>query len=323
MRLPSLLSSPFGWFSCSMQNVAQPFNISSNRTEFLEFAVSSTSEWIHRVILILYFLFGFIGNGLNILLFSRHALIRTSTSIYLLSASISNMLVITLVVPYRLFADGYNLDPSSASLLACRMISYLNFVLLAIPPYFNVLACADRWAATSIQVSRRRFADIHRAKKSVSLPILLAFILYAYVLVTFSCEAAPPPPFCSIDEAYAAFGLSFYLIIYTIIPPGLMVSFSSGIMYNVYHKQDRIAPAVQTAHPSNGDRHRAPRPHLPHHHFSQMQLMLVCQAIVECLCTLPFSMINLISLAVSNDASFLSTYAYLRLLIFFNYVSSF
>jgi len=56
---------------------------------------------------------------------------------------------------------------------------------------------------------------------------------------------------------------------------------------------------------------------------SQMQMMLICQAISECIFTLPFSIINFISVVVANDEHFLTIYSYCRLLIFINYVSSF
>ena len=98
-----------------------------------------------------------------------------------------------------------------------------------------------------------------------------------------------------------------------------MTIFSVCIIFNVLRKGDRVMPAAQVVNASaTGRVIRRDRRRL-----SQMQVMLVCQSIVECLFTLPFSVINLVSIVVVNDEHFLAVYSYVRLLIFFNYVSSF
>ena len=278
------------------------------------------SEWASRIILVLYFVFGLTGNTFNVLLFTRPALKRTSTSIYLLAASIANIVVVLLVLPFRLLADGFELDATADSIIACRVISYIYHVSLAIPPFFNIMACADRWAATSWQVNRRRLASIDRAKRWIPIPIVVSLALYSYVLFTYTAQPTPPPPYCSVADAYAVPILLFYLIIYSVLPPSMMILFSLGILYNVYRQRDRIAPTIRVVNTSTvtGNLPRA-----RHRRFSQMQLMLVCQSTIDCIFTLPFCLVNLISLIVINDEYFLLVYSLLRLLIFFNYISSF
>ena len=278
------------------------------------------SEITNRIVLLQYFLFGLIGNLLNVLLFTRPALKRTSTSIYLLAASIANLVVVLFVLPFRLLADGFQLDPTASSIVACRIISYIYHVFLAIPPFFNIMACADRWAATSLQVNRRRLATFNHAKHWIPIPIVMALVLYVYVLFTFTAEPTPPPPFCSVEDDYAVPVLSFYLIIYSVIPPSLMIFFSVNILYNVYRQRDRIAPTIRAVNTSlrSGSGQQARRPR-----FSQMQLMLICQSTIDCTFTLPFCLINLVSLIMINNEHFLLVYSLLRLLTFFNYISSF
>ena len=282
------------------------------------YSSTSTNLWINRSVLVVYFVFGFVGNLLNIILFTRPILLRSSTSIYLLSASIGNMFVIVLVLPLRFLADGFHLDPTDFSTVSCRLISYIYHICLALPPLFNVLACADRWAASSLQATRRQFANVQRAKRLVPWTIFFSSLIYSYILFTFIREATPPPPFCSVDKKHALFVLSFYLIIYTILPPASMIFFSISIILNVYRKDNRRNTTQRVAFNQNGliqdRRHRG---------LSPMQLMLVCQAVIECFFTLPFIVINFVSMMVDNDQEFLNLYAFIRLLIFFNYVSSF
>jgi len=282
-------------------------------------SLSLMSEIINRSVLFIYIIFGLIGNIFNVFLFTCPALFRTSSSLYLLSASIANLFVIIFVIPIRLAADGFDRDITSYSLLSCRFLSYIYYICLALPSFFTVLACADRWAASCVQVNRRRFASAHTAKRFIPLTIILCCLLYSYIFVIFNHDPNPPPPYCSVDHRYAVFGLSFYLIIYSLIPPFLMALFSICIIFNVIQKQHRIMPAIHTVHTLvNGG-----VIHQHHSGLSQMQVMLVCQAITECLLTLPFSVINLISIVVDNNAYFLAIYSYFRLFIFINYVSSF
>lgn len=281
--------------------------------------LSSKNQIISICILSIYFIFGLIGNIFNICLFTRPALFRTSSSLYLLSTSIGDLIVTILVIPFRLAADGFNKDLSAYSLLSCRLISYIYYVCLALPPYLSVFACVDRWAASCVQVNRRRFANTRTAKRCIPLIIILLFLLYSYILIIFALDPNPPPPYCSFNRTYAMFGLSFQLITYSFVPPFLMALFSIGIIFNVRRGRIAVLPAIIVANrPVNGGIARRDRRRL-----SQMQIMLVCQSILECILTLPFSIINLISMVVKNDAYFYTVYSFVRLLIFINYISSF
>jgi len=282
-------------------------------------SLSLTSEMIIRSVLSIYIILGLIGNIFNIFLFTSTVLVRTSSTLYLLSTSIGDVFVTIFVIPYYLAADGFNQDITYNSLFACKLISYINYVGLGLPPFFTVLACADRWAASCVQVNRRRFASARTAKRLIPLSIILCCLLYSYVLVIFIHDPNPPPPYCSVHSTYAVFAVSFYLITYSLVPPFLMALFSIGIIFNVIRKQNRIMPAVRVLNTSTntGEARRN------HRRLGQMQIMLVCQAIAECIFTLPFSVINLISIVVDNNEYFLSIYSYIRLFIFINYVSSF
>ncbi|CAF0798328.1 unnamed protein product [Adineta ricciae] len=283
-------------------------------------SMSDVSEAINRYVLIVYFIFGGIGNLLNVFLFTRPTLIQTSSSLYLLFTSMSNLLVVVFVISVRLLADGFDLEIASFSLFACRFVSYIYYVCLALPPCFTAFACMDRWAASCIQVCRRRFANVRVAKRIISLTIISCFILYSHIPFTYDVDINPPPPYCSASVSSAIFVLIYQLIIYSLIPPSITIMFSIGIIMNVRMKRIRIEHAVQLSN-TLADVRRIRKN--PQHRLSQMQVMLVCQACIEFLATIPYSIINLVSLFVENDAYFLSLYSIVRLFIFFNYISSF
>lgn len=279
------------------------------------------SSTIHKIVLSFYIIFGLIGNIFNILLFQSAALRQTSTSFYLLSESISNLIVVCLTLPIRLLSDGFGLNVTDYSLLSCQLISYIYFTCLALPPIFTTLACVDRWAASCVEVNRRRFANKSMAKRMIPLAIIFCGLIYAPIFVTFDMSTDPPPPFCSISLKYAFCGLIYYLLTYSIIPPGFMIGFTIGVILHIRRKRTgivHVAPPVgqsisNDSHSTRGNRRR----------LSPMQFMLICQAFSECLLTLPFSLTNILSLFVDYDQHFLMIYSYTRLLLFISYVSSF
>ncbi|CAF1105118.1 unnamed protein product [Adineta steineri] len=281
--------------------------------------LSTTSQIIHGILLFIYFIFGIVGNTLNIFLFIRSVLSRTSSSVYLLSGCIGDLSVTIFVIPFRFFADGFNLDLTSYSLFSCRLVSYLYYVALTVPRFFIILANADRWAASCVQANRRKFASAYVAKRLVPVIIVVCCLLYSHIFVTFITSDQPPPPLCSVSEYYSVPVLSLQLIIYSIIPPFFMAFFSIGIIYNTIQRRHRTAATLQLVTISaTNTTIRRKRPRL-----NQMQVMLICQAMIECVLTLPFSIINFVSLMIDNDDSFLTLYSFLRLIIFINYISSF
>jgi len=197
------------------------------------YSLMLTDQIISGFILFTYIIFGLIGNIFNILLFTRPVLFRVSSTLYLLSSSIANLFVIILVIPFRISVDAFNQDIKNYSLLSCKLVSYIYYVCLALPAFFTVLACADRWAASCVQAKRRRFAKTHIAKRLIPLSIILCCLLYSHIFVTFTHDPNPPPPYCSPQNNYAIFALSFYLITYSLIPPFLMALFSISIIFNV------------------------------------------------------------------------------------------
>ncbi|CAF1166055.1 unnamed protein product [Adineta steineri] len=282
--------------------------------------LSTTSQIIHCILLFIYFLFGIVGNTLNIFLFIRSALSRTSSSVYLLCGSIGDLSVTIFIIPFRIFADGFNLDLTSYSLLSCRLVSYLYYVALTVPRFCIILANADRWAASCVQANRRKFASIYVARRLVPVIIVVCCLLYSHIFVTFTTDYTPPPPFCSVNDYYSVPILLLQLITYSIVPPFFMAFFSIGIILNSMQRRHRTAPTtiqLVTILPMNTMIRRKRRP------LNQMQVMLICQAMIDCVLTLPFSLINLVSLLVDNDNSFLTLYSFVRLIIFINYVSSF
>jgi hypothetical protein len=150
------------------------------------YSLMLTDQIISGFILFTYIIFGLIGNIFNILLFTRPVLFRLSSTLYLLSSSIANLFVIILVIPFRITVDAFNQDIKNYSLLSCKLVSYIYYVCLALPAFFTVLACADRWAASCVQANRRRFAKTHIAKRLIPLSIILCCLLYSHIFVTFT-----------------------------------------------------------------------------------------------------------------------------------------
>lgn len=115
------------------------------------------------------FSFGNIGSILNIIILTQRIYLRNSCSCYILASSITNLLIINIVVLFHMLAQGFGINPTATSLFFCRFRQYASHILTLLSRIYIVLACADRWAMSSASVHRRAFSQIKVARILISL----------------------------------------------------------------------------------------------------------------------------------------------------------
>lgn len=133
---------------------------------------------------LLQILFGSIGNGLNIILFTRLALRSISCSFYFLVQSIDNFIIIFFSILCHLLSQVYYLDASSTSNILCKLRWYYQFTFENFSIFRLVLASFDRFCASSLNVRiHRQLCTVKRAKQI--LLCLALFLLVSYCHMPF------------------------------------------------------------------------------------------------------------------------------------------
>ncbi|UJR31828.1 hypothetical protein I4U23_019305 [Adineta vaga] len=195
---------------------------------------------------------GIVSITFNTIIFTRKTFHNTSCILYLLSSTIANYPIVLFVIPCRLLADGFHIDPTQTSLIFCKFREYTLTVSRSLSAWFIVLASFDRLMSTSRQVYYRQFAHVRIARYTIVGTTLFGLLFYLPIPILFSihiqndqCEA--PTNTYRITNAF------LYSICYVIIPSIFMLLFGLSTVNNG-KRQRRIAPITSSLNAIKRDR---------------------------------------------------------------------
>ncbi|CAF1451936.1 unnamed protein product [Adineta ricciae] len=166
-----------------------------------------------------------VGNGINILVFSRVRIYRTNPcTFYFLMGSIDNMFYVCFNLPIRILSDTYRIDTYRGSDVWCKIRHLLLVVPSLISVTFSCLAIIDQFLVTSKSAYLRSRSQIKWAHR-ISIIVIVFWSLHdIYGLVLY--HILPTTKTCGSDNA----GLAIYSPIYLLgiicgIPVGIMTLF--------------------------------------------------------------------------------------------------
>ena len=274
--------------------------------------LADISVQIARVILTVFIVSGTLGNILNLCIFTRPNLYRSPCTLYLIAASIDNLLVTYTTMLTRLLADGYSIDPTANSMAFCKIRYYVGYVLFALSPYFFVLACFDRYCSSSPSVALRSWSDRRMSKRLIVAAIIAACAVYLHMAVFFEVQAiSVTSTYCySRQGVYSTFYSIFYLIAYCLLPPFFMGLFTILTLSNIRRQSRQIMPGTAM----RGVHRRLDR---------QLMLMLFYHVSIQLFCVVPFAILSLIAIFTSTTTVLNFSNQLARIPLFFSYSASF
>jgi hypothetical protein len=187
------------------------------------------------------FLIGFIGNIINISIFTRPILIKNPCSIYFLCLSIANLNVLFFGSIIRLLSDGFGIDLISYNLGFCKCRYFILHSSLSLSSWFTVLAGTDRYCVSSRNVRRRQLSNLKYSRYLVVLTTIIGLAAYSHVLGLFTIEQLTTGPYCYAQSgAYQIFYDLFYFANYSFIPPIIMIIVGLATLHNVNQTRVRV-----------------------------------------------------------------------------------
>jgi len=269
--------------------------------------------YLIRIALTLFIIFGTIGNILNVLIFIRPKLLQSSCTIYLLVTSIDNIFVLYLNVLTRVLANGFSIDVTTTSNFLCKFRFYVGYVCLAVSPYWLILACFDRYCASSSSTTKRAWCNKKTAIKSSIGAFILACLLYLHMAIFFEIKYVNNGKMCySRAGVYDLFYRIFYLIIYCIVPPVCMGVIGVLTLKNIRQQAQRINPALTNGRQSL------------RRIDQQIIRMLIGQILTQLVCILPFAIFNVIGLFVNTTTALYNFFLQIVTIpLFVSYATSF
>ncbi|CAF0711783.1 unnamed protein product [Adineta steineri] len=186
--------------------------------------------WMIRYITSFIWAFGFSGNLIIIYVFTRKNFLRNSCVLYLLAASIINILSLS----WGILQSLYNLDhidPTTYSFVYCKLRQYINHTLLMIGRSLIVFACIDRYAICN---GSARFRSFCQPKLAIRMIIAHIFI-WPIITVHIAIEQVLYQNQCIMTSPYIIIYGFYSAIVAGIIPPVLMTIFS---LLTIRHRRE-------------------------------------------------------------------------------------
>jgi hypothetical protein len=200
-----------------------------------------------RAIVPLIMVLGIIGNSLNIAVLTRPTLYNHACSRYFLALACDNLFFTSMILIYRLLADGYQHNVTTSSLLLCKLVIYFHQTSILLSAYFIVLASIDRYCASSTNAHLRKFSNIKVTRWSILVVIILIMLFHVNTAILIDLKPTDESGcYIRADTIYKQVYPIVQILFLAIIAPGLMALFGIMTIYNT--KRVHVIPTAMSRH---------------------------------------------------------------------------
>ncbi|CAF2693046.1 unnamed protein product [Rotaria sp. Silwood2] len=189
------------------------------------------------------FIFGQTSNILSVLVLARPKLRKSTCSLYLLGASISNTICIFVGLLYFVISSGFGYSFLSKTRGLCKFIPFMYYSTLVLASWFILLACIDRYCSTDSRAKIRRFSHINTAKWFIIFLPFVSFIVHIHLLIYIDWIRVGLCSFIIFD--YLLFFYAYYVITYAFMTPILYIVFAALTINNVRKRKKTVAIIVK------------------------------------------------------------------------------
>lgn len=184
-------------------------------------SLAEAQQYMSLCGLSIFYIFGTIGNILLICILVQSTHRRNSCSLYLLSATIVNFILIQCILPAGIYS-GRHTDPQNISLVWCKIRSYLFNALLMLYRWYKMAACVDRAAMCNRRAWIRSFSTARTAYRVIAVITIVWLLIPIHLAVyfeNFTGRCIPQP------GLYAKLFSAYSIIISGWSPPIVMAIF--------------------------------------------------------------------------------------------------
>ncbi|CAF3419201.1 unnamed protein product [Rotaria socialis] len=281
---------------------------SSSNNESLIELLQTISTTCNRYVAICIFIFGVVGNMLNIFVLSQRCFRSNSCAWSFLVSSIANLISILFGLLTRIIS-GWAIDPTSYIGWICKIRAHVVFTTRTIALWLIVIATIDRWLLSSIDANRRRKSTLKNAQRCTTVIIILSILLYIQQLFCYEANLVNTSLKCNSRTAACLYlsNLSF-AVITILIPLFLMSVFGLLTVLNVRQSQRRLQSLALRNTTAIAIRSSATTGEHPHGNLKRkadhsLLRMLLVQVLLMAILTLPLSIQNFYSFFSGENKS--------------------
>lgn len=261
----------------------------SNTTEAVDnliITINNISTQVNRYITLFVFLFGTIGNLINILVLAQPIFRSNSCAIYFLASSVSALGILLVGLPSRIVAGWISTDPTNTNALLCKFRIFLLYSCRTSSVWLLVFATIDRYFSSSTKIHRRRLSSYRIACYSCLIICAIAFILWTETLLCYDSNVTNAPVKCyGKTEICRIFNDTVYASSTVMIPSVLMSVFGFLTIRNINRSNRAVQPFV-ILNPITNQNNKYKRKKIRRSEGS-LTRMLILQVILLTFCSMP------------------------------------
>ncbi|CAF0924441.1 unnamed protein product [Rotaria sp. Silwood1] len=218
---------------------------SSNATIDLITSLNNASNILNRYLPIFIYIFGIVGNLLNVLVLSQRSLRSNTSAIFLLVSSIAGLIVILSGLTSRMMS-GYTTDLTLTIGWICKLRNVILYSSRTIYLSMIALAAIDRWLSSSIHQHYRQKSTLKNAWRSMIAILIYTCILNSPIIYCYEANLNWALRRCYgstytcrlITDLIYAFGT-------TLLPLVLMIIFGLLTIKNIRYARSRIQTVAE------------------------------------------------------------------------------
>ncbi|CAF1032207.1 unnamed protein product [Adineta steineri] len=267
-------------------------------------SINNVSAQINRYLSIFIFLFGTVGNILNILVLSQRSFCLNSCATLFLSSSIANFIAIITGLTSRMLS-GWAADLTNTNRTLCKLRAFVLNVARPMAFWLILLAGIDRWLLSSPNIRYRQMSSLKNAQRSIIIALILSILLFSHIIYCYEPNLINAPLKCYGVTIACRLATDLSLMFIVIFFPLLfMLVFGFMTIKNIRHSRDRTRPGdismISMKWPTSTNRiHKQQRNKIDDH----LLIMLFVQVLLLFIFALPLGVQKLYSTITTNRVS--------------------
>ena len=194
---------------------------------------------INRYVLLFVCIMGFVGNSLNVYIFTRPNLRQNTCVIYLLITSLLNIMTLFFGASVRCLTS-YGYDLTLKAPVFCKIRFYLTYVTQSAALWLLVFACFDRYLSSSMNIQRRRWLNREKTYRIILCVLIFTSLSYTQMFYCFDTTTNTAGSCTFRNQMCSFIDTASFLIFNSFLPPSLMFGFGVAMLMNIKQSRQRI-----------------------------------------------------------------------------------
>ncbi|CAF1453067.1 unnamed protein product [Rotaria magnacalcarata] len=187
------------------------------------------------------FIFGTIGNTLNILVLSQSSFYSSSCAQLFLFASAMNLFAIISGLTSRMLA-GWGADLTATNRFFCKLRGFTVNTARPVAIWYILFAMIDRWLLSSVKTERRQMSSVKNARRAMVISLIFATLYFSHVIYCQEPYQINSPQKCYGATLVCRYVTDLSFTCMSIFPLIPMFVFGLMTINNIHQSRNLTAP---------------------------------------------------------------------------------